>query len=104
MVTSRSVPQQMEQMLSARAGHSRLAFRFWQIGQINIYSWLERKIALCHSFRDGRSYCACNLHRETGVDRRETAEFGCSKRASKSAISFHFYNILARSLYVFCFQ
>ena len=35
MVTSRSVPQQIEQMLSARAGHNRFAFRLLQIGHVN---------------------------------------------------------------------
>jgi hypothetical protein len=32
MVTSRSVPQQMEQMLSARAGHIRFTGRLLQMG------------------------------------------------------------------------
>jgi hypothetical protein len=35
MVTSRSVPQQTEQMLSARAGHSRFTLRLLQMGQAN---------------------------------------------------------------------
>jgi hypothetical protein len=38
MVTSRSVPQQIEQMVSARAGHNRLAFRLLQIGHVNVFS------------------------------------------------------------------
>jgi hypothetical protein len=35
MVTSRSVPQQTEQMFVALAGQNRFALRFWQIGQTN---------------------------------------------------------------------
>jgi hypothetical protein len=38
MLTSRSVPQQMEQMLSARAGHNRFALRLLQIGQAKVFS------------------------------------------------------------------
>jgi hypothetical protein len=38
MVTSRSVPQQTEHIVSARAGHDRLAFRLLQIGQVNVFS------------------------------------------------------------------
>jgi hypothetical protein len=38
MVTSRSVPQQMEQMLSARAGHDRFALRILQIGHVKVFS------------------------------------------------------------------
>jgi hypothetical protein len=38
MLTSRSVPQQMEQILSARAGHSRFAFRLLQIGHAKVFS------------------------------------------------------------------
>jgi len=34
MVTSRSVAQQTEQMLSVRAGQNRFAFRFLQMGQV----------------------------------------------------------------------
>lgn len=33
MVTSRSVPQQIEQMFSPLAGQNRFALRFWQMGQ-----------------------------------------------------------------------
>jgi hypothetical protein len=36
MDTSRSVPQQMEQIVSPRAGQNRFALRFWQMGQITI--------------------------------------------------------------------
>jgi hypothetical protein len=36
MVTSRSVPQQTEQIVSALAGQNRFALRFWQIGQVNL--------------------------------------------------------------------
>jgi hypothetical protein len=35
MLTSRSVPQQIEQIVSPLAGQKRFALRFWQIGQIN---------------------------------------------------------------------
>jgi hypothetical protein len=38
MLTSRSVPQQIEQMLSARAGHSRFALRLLQMGQTKVFS------------------------------------------------------------------
>ncbi len=34
MVTSRSVPQQTAQILSAFAGQKRPGLRFWQIGQV----------------------------------------------------------------------
>jgi hypothetical protein len=38
MLTSRSVPQQIEQMLSARAGHSRFALRLLHIGHAKVFS------------------------------------------------------------------
>jgi hypothetical protein len=38
MVTSLSVPQQIEQILSARAGHSRFALRLLQIGHGKVFS------------------------------------------------------------------
>jgi hypothetical protein len=38
MVTSRCSPQQIEQMLSARAGHSRFTLRLLQIGQTKVFS------------------------------------------------------------------
>jgi hypothetical protein len=42
MVTSRSVPQQTVQMLSARAGQSRFALRFSQIGHAKVHSCSRR--------------------------------------------------------------
>jgi len=35
MLTSRSVPQQTAQIVSAFAGQNRFALRFWQMGQAN---------------------------------------------------------------------
>jgi hypothetical protein len=42
MVTSRSVPQQTEQIVSALAGQNRFALRFWQIGQVNLDTPAQR--------------------------------------------------------------
>lgn len=42
MVTSRSVPQQMVQIVSALAGQKRFALRFWQIGQSKYFSLSSR--------------------------------------------------------------
>ena len=59
MVTSRSVPQQIEQMVSARAGHNRLAFRLLQIGHVNVFSCnSETKIMpqIHHALGQGARY------------------------------------------------
>jgi hypothetical protein len=59
MVTSRSVPQQIEQMLSARAGHRRFALRLLQIGQVKTFSSvLEEKIM--PYFRSGLKRSGCH--------------------------------------------
>jgi hypothetical protein len=52
MVTSRSVPQQIEQMFSARDGHSRFALRLLQIGHAKIFTSFT-KTRLCHTFEPG---------------------------------------------------
>jgi hypothetical protein len=48
MVTSRSVPQQMEQMLSARAGHSRFTLRLLQIGHTKFFSLISEPKIMPH--------------------------------------------------------
>jgi hypothetical protein len=52
MVTSRSVPQQMEQMLSTRAGHCRFALRLLQIGHVKVFSSNSENKIMPH-FRSG---------------------------------------------------
>jgi hypothetical protein len=47
MVTSRSVPQQTEQMFSPFAGQYLFALRFWQIGQANDFSQRARLTEFC---------------------------------------------------------
>jgi hypothetical protein len=56
MVTSRSVPQQIEQMLSARAGHCRAALRLLQIGHIKVFSSNSENEIMPH-FRRGLQGC-----------------------------------------------
>jgi hypothetical protein len=71
MVTSRSVPQQIEQMLSARAGHNRLAFRLLQIGHVNVFSCgdSETKIMpqIHHALGQGARYQVPSV---SALDRR----------------------------------
>jgi hypothetical protein len=47
MVTSRSVPQQTEQIVSALAGQNRFALRFWQMGQVNLDTPNSKKLCYC---------------------------------------------------------
>jgi hypothetical protein len=57
MVTSRSVPQQIEQMLSARAGHNRLALRLLQMGHVKVFSCNSSETKIMPHFRSALAMC-----------------------------------------------
>ena len=86
MVTSRSVPQQMEQMLSARAGHSRFALRLLQIGHTKVFSSnCENKI-MPH-FRGALHRAALDQRRSSGWNDARERETRCREQETEVVLS-----------------
>jgi hypothetical protein len=81
MVTSRSVPQQMEQMLSARAGHRRFGLRLLQIGHAKVFS-LNSGTKIMPHFRSGLTTGSkqCAEGSRQAWELREQAQLGPDRR------------------------
>ena len=84
MVTSRSVAQSTEQMLSDFAGQNLLALRFWQIGQIN-FALLRGGLPECayRGFRlQGAYHLTFDIHRDwrASLEHEFSAEFPAVRR------------------------
>src|SRR5579871_2688184 len=67
MVTSRSVPQQIAQIVSDRPGHPRLALRLLQIGQIKSFSLIQETKIMPQMARPSHELHQATRERSAGL-------------------------------------